>query len=246
MSTSAFYTSMTGLQSIDAQMEALSANLANTQTTGYQAVQVMTEAAPFGGASAPPGADVVALSPGPNTTAGALKHTGNLLDVGLNGDAWLQVQGPTGLALTRNGALQILPNGILADSSGNPVLSVSGAPISLPQLSSLTIGSDGTLSGISVSQPGQSQNFGQIGLAATPASALTSIGNSLYVPANANQIQPSTSGSLSQGYLNGSNVDSVQGMVQLISASRSYQIQTQLLKTQSVASTSLNAVLAQG
>ena len=246
MSLDSYYTSMAGLQSINAQMDALAANLANAQTTGYQAVQVMAEAAPYSGGNAPPGADVVALSPGPDTTAGALQHTGQSLDLGLGGDAWLEVQTSSGPALTRNGALQITPDGLLADSNGNPVLGSDGAPISLPQLSSLTIGSDGTISGIPISQPGQSQNYGQINLATAPAGSLQDIGNSLYQPSNPNQIQTASNGSVSQGYLNGSNVNSVQSMVALVDANRSYELQSQLLKTQSANSTSLNTILAQG
>ena len=246
MSHDSFYTTMAGLQSINARMDALAGNLANAQTNGYQAIQVMAEAAPYSGGNAPAGADVVALSPGPDTTAGALQHTGQSLDVGLGGDAWLEVQTNSGPMLTRNGALQISANGLLADSNGNPVLSTTGEPISLPQLSSLTIGSDGTISGISVSQPGQSQTYGQINLATAPAGSLKDIGNSLYQPSNPNQIQAASNGSVAQGYLNGSNVNSVQGMVALIDASRSYQIQSQLLKTQSSNSTSLNTLLAQG
>lgn len=246
MSMDAYYTAMAGLQAIGAKMDALSANLANVQTTGYQAVQAMTEAAPYTGGSAPAGADVVALTPGPETQPGSLIKTGNPLNVGLGGDAWLVVQTPRGLALTRNGALQLSTDGLLTDSSGNPVLGANGAPVSLPALSSMTIGSDGTISGISPSQPGQTQSYGQLFLVATPPGTLTALGGALYAPPDPNRLQPATKGSLAQGYLNGSNVDAVQGMVDLIDANRSYQLQTQLMKTYSDNSTALNTLLAQG
>lgn len=246
MSADAYYTAMAGLQAISSKMDALSANIANVQTTGYQAVQAMTEAAPYAGGNAPAGADVVALTPGPDTRPGPLVKTGNPLNLGLGGDAWLAVQSGQGIVLTRNGALQLTVDGLLTDSAGNPVLGRDGTPVSLPALSSMTIGSDGTISGISVSQPGQTQSYGKLFLVGTPQGTLKSLGGSLFQPPDPKQLQPSTSGSVAQGYLNGSNVDPVRGMVDLIDASRSYQLQTQLMKMHSTNSDGLNALLAQG
>jgi flagellar basal-body rod protein FlgF len=247
MSIDAFYTTMAGLQAVGARMEALSSNLANLQTPGYSAVQALTEAAPYQGAASPSGADVVALTPAPDTKAGPLTHTANPMNLGLTGDAWLEVQTANGLALTRNGAVQITSDGILADSNGNPVMNVQGTPISLPKLASLSIGSDGTISGVPASQPGaQSQTYGQINLVSTPADAMTSLGGSLFAPADPNALQQSQNGSVSQGYLNASNVNPTSEMVELVDASRSYQLQTELMKAQSGNGQQLNAFLAQG
>ena len=85
MSIDAFYTTMAGLEAVGARMEALSSNLANLQTPGYSAVQALTEAAPYEGGAAPSGADVVALTPGPDTKAGSLSHTGNPMNLGFDG-----------------------------------------------------------------------------------------------------------------------------------------------------------------
>jgi flagellar basal-body rod protein FlgF len=247
MSIDAFYTTMAGLEAVGAQMGALSSNLANLQTPGYSAVQALTEAAPYEGGAAPAGADVVALTPGTDTQAGPLTHTGNPMNLGLTGDAWLEVQTASGPALTRNGAVQITSDGILADTNGNPVLGVGGNPISLPQLASLSVGSDGTISGIPASQPGaQSQNYGQINLVSTPSAAMTSLGGSLFAPADPNALQQSQAGAVSQGYLNASNVNPTSEMVELVDASRSYQLQTELMKTQSGNGQQLNSFLAQG
>ncbi len=88
----ALFTTMAGLQAISARMDAVAANLANQQTPGYAAVQAMTEAANYQGANAPPGADAVALTSGPDLTQGSLKHTGDPMNVALGGNAWLEVQ----------------------------------------------------------------------------------------------------------------------------------------------------------
>jgi flagellar basal-body rod protein FlgF len=241
------FTTMAGLQAINAQIDALSANLANAQTAGYSAVQAATQAAPYTGAAAPAGADAVAMLPGPDTRQGTLEHTGDPLNVGLGGDAWLQVQGPTGTALTRNGHLQISSAGLLTDSAGNAVLNASGQPISLPRLAEINIGSDGTISGVPGAQPGSpAQSFGQLGLMATPAGGLTALGGSLFAPAPGVVLQASPAGSVAQGYLNASNVDTTQSMMNLIADSRSYQLQTELLKTQGTSGAALNTLLAQG
>jgi flagellar basal-body rod protein FlgF len=239
------YTSMAGLQAITARMDAVSSNLANVQTPGYAAVQAMTEAAPYTGGNAPGGADAVALTPGPDTTPGALSHTGDPFDVGLSGNAWLQVQTANGNALTRNGSLQLSAAGILTDAQGDPVLNTGGSPISLPSLAKLQIGADGTVSGVPSSSPGGlAQSFGQIALVTAPATSLTDLGNSLYAPASTPL--PATDAKLEQGYLNGSNVDPTQAMMDLIQDSRSYQLQTELMKTQTGSDAGLNTLLAQG
>ncbi|MBW4024856.1 MAG: flagellar hook basal-body protein [Proteobacteria bacterium] len=247
MSIDSFYTAMAGLQAVRARMDALSSNLANLQTPGFAAIQALTEAAPYQGANAPSGADVIALAPGGNTLAGPLTHTGNPMNLGFTGDAWLEVQTSNGPALTRNGAVQITTDGILSDSNGNPVLGTDGSPISLPRLASLSFGSDGSISGVPASQPGgQSQRYGQVNLVATPAAPMTSLGGSIFLPSNPAALQQSQVGAVSQGYLNASNVDPTQEIVELVDASRSYQLQTELMKMQTGGGQQLNAMLAQG
>ncbi len=80
----------------------------------------------------------------------------------------------------------------------------------------------------------------------TPSAAMTSLGGSLFAPADPNALQPSQTGSVSQGYLNASNVDPISEMVELVDASRSFQLQTELMKSQSGNGQQLNSFLAQG
>jgi len=247
MSGASLYTEMAGLQSITARMEAVAANLANQETPGYAAVQAQTEAADYEGANAPPGADAVVLTPGPDLMQGSPSHTGDPLNVALGGDAWLEVQTDAGPALTRDGSLSLTSSGILTDSSGNPVLGVGGSPISLPQLAKLEIGEDGTVSGVPAGNPsGPAQAYGQINMVATPAGELTPLSGTLYMPPAGAALTPSTDGKMEQGYINGSNVDPTQAMIEMISDSRSYQLQTDMMKTQSGPDAGLNTLLSQG
>lgn len=238
---------MAGLQSINAQMQAMAANLANQQTPGYAAVQAMTEAANYQGSNAPAGADAVALTPGPDLTQGSLNHTGDPMNVALGGDAWLEVQTGAGPALTRNGSLSLSNAGILTDTAGNPVLGTGGQPISLPNLAKLEIGSDGTVSGVPASSPGgPAQVYGQINLVGTPAGTLTPLSGTLYSPPAGATLSAAADGSLHQGYLNDSNVNVTQSMMQMIADSRSYQLQTDMMKSQGSSAGDLNALVAQG
>jgi flagellar basal-body rod protein FlgF len=247
MQAASLFTGMAGLQAITARMEAVASNLANQQTPGYAAVQAMTEAAGYQGPDAPAGADAVALTPGPDVTQGSLNHTGDPMDVALGGDAWLEVQTDAGPALTRDGSLALSSAGILTNSAGNPVLGVGGQPISLPSLAKLEIGSDGTVSGIPAATPGgPAQVYGQISLVGTPAGTLTPLSGTLYSPPPGAALTAPANGSLHQGYLNSSNVDPTQSMMEMIADSRSYQLQTDLMKTQSGSDQNLNALLSQG
>lgn len=238
---------MAGLQSVTADMQATSSNLSNSQTPGYSAVQAEVEAAPYAGSNAPSGADAVTLTPNPDFTAGPVNHTGDPFNVAVTGNAWLEVQTPTGNAITRNGNIQVTNAGIIADSAGNPILSTTGQPISVPTLERLQIGADGTVSGVPANMPnGPTQTYGQINIVATPAGTLTPITGAMFAaPANA-PLQPAPNGAIEQGYLNGSNVDATTAMMNMINDSRSYQLQTDLMKNQASGGQALNTLVAQG
>ncbi|MBU6448820.1 MAG: flagellar hook-basal body complex protein [Rhodospirillales bacterium] len=247
MNSDSLYTGMAGLQAISAQMQAVASNLANAQTPGYEAVQAVTDAQLYQGTNAPAGADAALETLGPDLKPGPLKETGDPMNVGIGGNAWMQVQTASGTALTRNGSLSISSAGILTDSAGDPILNVNGTPISLPNLAKLQIGSDGTVSGVVASDAsGKAQNFGKISLVATPPGKLSSLGGSLYLAPAGTSFAQASSGSLHQGYLNDSNVNTTLAMMQMIDNSRSYQMQTDMMKNQDSASQDLNNLLAQG
>lgn len=247
MQSDSLYTGMAGLQAIAAGMQATASNLANSQTPGYAAVQAVTQPDFYQGSNAPAGADAAALNLGPDLTQGAPSKTGDPMNVALSGDSWLMVQTANGNALTRDGTMSISSAGILTDSSNNPILDVNGQPISLPNLAKLEIGSDGTVSGVPAADPNSpAQQYGQIAMVSTPSGTLTPLSGTLYAPATGAALTPSTDGALHQGFLNSSNVDPTTSMMQLIGDSRSYQMQTDMMKSQCTSSQDLNTLVAQG
>jgi len=117
----------------------------------------------------------------------------------------------------------------------------------VPNLAKLEIGADGTVSGVPASTPGApAQSYGKIRLVQDPVGPMQDLGNSQFSPPAGEALRDAPDAALAQGYLNGSNVDETVSMMTLISDSRSYQTQTQLMKSQVSGGDSLNTLLAQG
>lgn len=165
-------------------------------------------------------------------TQGALTSTGNPLDLAINGSGYFQVLLPNGqTAYTRDGAFQLNATGQLVTSSGYQVL----PNVTIPSnATSVTIGTDGT---VSVTLPGSStaSQIGQIQLANfVNPQGLQPLGGNLYASTTSSGTavngapQSNGLGSVNQSYLEASNVDVVQSMVNMISAERAYQLGTQV------------------
>ena len=144
--------------------------------------------------------------------AGPLQPTGNPLDLGIDGPGFLTVQTPNGVGYTRNGALQVSAKGQLVTANGNPVLSVNG-PINLPVGANVTISPDGT-----VNADGAIAGKLQLVEFAPNADPQSMGGANYTVPQN--QVIASTTSQIRQGMLEGSNVNPVSTVVELIDAQR--------------------------
>ncbi|MET0284416.1 MAG: flagellar basal-body rod protein FlgG, partial [Polyangiales bacterium] len=183
------------------------------------------------GASAPAGLQV---GLGVRTAAtqtmhiqGSLQQTGNSLDLAIEGNGFFQVQRPNGdIAYTRSGNLRSDSDGRLVTSDGYAI----EPNISIPaDATAITISSTGL---VSVTQPGQqqAQEVGQLQLAnfANPG-GLLSTGRNLYAPTAASGIAvvgnpgEEGTGTLAQGFLEGSNVEVVNEMIDLIASQRAYE-----------------------
>ncbi|MCA0375393.1 MAG: flagellar basal-body rod protein FlgG [Gemmatimonadetes bacterium] len=166
---------------------------------------------------------------------GPIEQTGRNLDVAIEGDGLLQVQLPTGgTAYTRDGSLQISDQGVLVTSGGYAIQ----PPIRIPtDASELTISATGVVS-VKRGNDIQPTELGRIELArfANP-SGMLSLGQNLLAPTTSSG-QPVVGfpgdegmGHLQQGSLEGSNVEIVQEMVEMIAAMRAYEINSKAIKT---------------
>lgn len=235
--TRGVYTAATGMLANQTAQDAIAQNLANANTNGYK--QDIPEFQSFGqtllrrlGGGAPD-PSVGALGQGVTLRAlatdfgdGALQKTDNPLDVALTGDAYLAVQTPQGVRLTRDGALTRNPQGLLAQSNGgNLVLGVGDRPISIPSgAKSIVINDQGVVTV-------DGRTAGSLRLAGVSrADGAAKMGDNLFSEAT---LRPASTGSgVRQGFLEASNVSVVKEMVSMISVMRAYETNQKMLKAE--------------
>ncbi|HTR79926.1 MAG TPA: flagellar basal-body rod protein FlgG [Gemmatimonadaceae bacterium] len=250
MTTPAMHTAATGMVTQETRTEVIANNLANVDTTGfkrsiphfedllYQSLQAPSVLAGSDTDTAP------AIQVGRGTrlastqridTQGPLQETDRDLDVAISGDGYFQVQlGSGSTAYTRDGSLQISDQGTLVTSDGLQII----PGIKIPSdVTSLNISATGIVSGTK-GQAGTTVELGRIELARFPnPSGLQSLGQNLLVETPTSG-QPTVGypqdeglGQLVSGQLEGSNVQIVQEMVDMISAQRAYELNSKAVKT---------------
>lgn len=244
----AMWISKTGVQAQDAKLQAIANNLANVNTTGFKRDRVVFEDL-FYQIERQPGAqtDTDTLAPsgvqlGNGTrlvgtqkvfTTGSIQTTSQSLDVAITGGGFLQVQRPDGeSAYTRAGQLQVNAQGRLVNAQGLPLLPEIVVPNSA---TAITIGENGLVSA-TVTGSTASTELGQIALASfINPTGLLALGDNLYQETAAsgtpNEGVPGEGplGKLKQGALEGSNVQVVEEMVEMIAAQRTYEMNTKVL-----------------
>jgi len=244
------FTAASGMQAQQFNLDTIANNLANASTAGFRrrrlqfqdllyqnmvmpgtaATQQTTVAAglQIGLGSRSSASEIIQLQ-------GDLSQTGNPLDLTIEGQGFFQVTLPSGeTAYTRSGTFHMDAQGNVVTADGNPL----EPSLTIPQgASSITIGTDGT---VSVTLAGQSaaQQVGNIQLAlfANPG-GLNSIGKNLFLSttASGDPIVGTPGGSeglgeLQQGYLEQSNVSVVDEFIQMIVAQRSYEANSRVVQ----------------
>ncbi|WP_118181912.1 flagellar basal-body rod protein FlgG [Paraburkholderia phosphatilytica] len=244
------YIAATGMNAQQAQMDVISNNLANVSTNGFKGSRAVFEDLMYQtlrqpGASSTQetqlpsgiqvGTGVQQIATERLYTQGNLQQTGNSKDVAINGAGFFQVQMPDGTtAYTRDGSFQTNAQGQLVTSSGYPVI----PSITIPaNATSLTIGTDGV---VSVTTPNSSNNttVGSLQLAnfINPAGLQANGENLFSETASSGTPNVTTpglngSGTLSQGYVEASNVNVVQELVNMIQTQRAYEINSKAVTT---------------
>jgi flagellar basal-body rod protein FlgG len=229
------YTAAAGMAAQQTRLDAVSADLANVDTTGYKSGRVAfrdlvyDSAQGFGAdKSVEIGAGSAATSIGRSSAQGALQDTGRSLDVALNGQGYLQVKLKDGTkALTRDGNLQVTADGRLALHTGQLVEPAIKIPQGANQ-DAVKIGSDGT-----VTLDGKA--LGQLKIVDVPAPAALKGGpdNTFVATTGSGAIRAAAkSTTLTQGTLEASNVDQAQAMTDMIEAQRAFQLASKAITTQ--------------
>jgi flagellar basal-body rod protein FlgG len=244
----ALWISKTGVQAQDAKLQAIANNLANVNTVGFKRDRVVFEDL-FYTVEQQPGAQLdnnrnsvsgVQLGNGTRMvgtqkvfTTGSLQTTGQPLDVAITGTGFLKVELASGeSAYTRAGQLSVNDEGRLVNAQGLPLQPQITGPANGKDL---TIGENGM---VSVSVPGTTTRS-ELGQLTTTTflnpTGLLALGDNLYqqTTASGNGVDgvpgDNGSGKLKQGSLEGSNVQVVEEMVDMIAAQRTYEMNTKVL-----------------
>ena len=220
------YLSMAGAKATLQRQDSLANNLANASTTGFRAEMQAFRAVPVRGEGATTRAYVLESTIGHDSRPGAMQATGRSLDVAMQGNAWLAVQGLDGTeAYTRAGSLDVNAEGLLVTQSGLPVAG-DGGPITVPPNAAVEIAGDGTITARSGN--GRPTNIGRIKLV-TPEGPLTRGPDGLFRAADGD-LPADPAARLQSGALEGSNVSPVETMVAMIAAARQFEHHMKLLQ----------------
>jgi len=240
--------SKTGLEAQQQQMDTISNNLANVSTTGFKRSRTVFEDLLYqnmrqpGEASSQQTSTPSGLQVGTGVrpvaterihTQGNLQQTGNKLDVAINGEGFLPVLMPNGaIAYTRDGSFQTNSEGQIVTANGY----VIQPPISIPaDAESVSIASDGM---VSVVQTGSSApvQIGSMQLATfINPTGLQSKGPKLYEETASsgapkfNLPGSNGAGTLTQGYVETSNVNVVEELVNMIQTQRAFEINSKAI-----------------
>jgi flagellar basal-body rod protein FlgG len=227
------YAAAAGMAAQQAQLNAISGDLANVSTPGYQSTIVGFHDLLYSGGGASSGSNVAtgagaaASVIGRSQLQGAVSQTGQPLDVAIAGTGFLEVRRPDGtIGLTRDGTLQLDARGQITNSFGMPVQ----PPITLPagtSPSAVTIGADGTVTA-------GSHKLGKLALVTVPApDGLLADGNGVFsATAASGATRAATGATLQQGALEASNVDVAQDMTTMIDAEQGYNLASKAIQYQ--------------
>jgi flagellar basal-body rod protein FlgF len=226
------YIAMNGAKQTLLAQTANANNLANTQTTGFKSDLEQFRSMPVFGPGYPSRVYAMTERPGTNLAPGAIQTTGRNLDVAINGEGWIAVQGQNGKeAYTRAGNLKLTPEGLLQTGTGLSILGNNG-PIAIPPADKLDIGLDGTISIIPLG--GNAATTAVIDRIKLVKPALDNLEKQqdglLYLKQGIKPPPASADVSLVQGALEGSNVNAISAMVEMIELARHFELQTKAMK----------------
>ncbi|MBU0601789.1 MAG: flagellar basal-body rod protein FlgG [Gammaproteobacteria bacterium] len=240
----------TGMDAHQTQLDVITNNLANVSTNGFKRARAVFEDMLYQTIRQPGalntqqttipsglqiGTGVRPVATERIHTQGNPQQTGNSLDVAVQGEGFFQIEMPDGtLAYTRDGAFQKDGQGVLVTSSGFPVQPQITIP---PDALTVTIGRDGVVSALQAGQTAPTQ-IGQLQLATfVNNGGLQSVGENLYVETvSSGTPTPNTPGTngaglLNQGFVETSNVNVVEELVNMIQTQRAYEINSRAIQT---------------
>lgn len=227
---SGIYASVSGSLAAMRRLDVISNNLANVNTPGYKKDKMSFEGLLAGSVNppaVPQGRTADPVMQKENIyidfSSGPTSQSGNPLDLALDGDGFFAITTPEGTSYTRQGNFRTSADGTLVTVDGYPVQGSGGAAIRI-QGSRVEIDSKG---GVIV-------DGAQIGAISVvdfeKPYTLTKVGNALFVPADPQAASQVGKAQVQQGHLEGSNVESISEMVQMIETNRYFEACSKVIK----------------
>jgi len=250
MSNAALHVARTGLDAQNMRMQVIANNLANVNTTGFKRDRASFETLAYQAMTAPGAAssESTKYATGTNLgtgvqingtakidTQGGIQSTGNALDMAIEGAGYFQMQLPDGrIGYTRDGNFNLSSDGTIVNSDGYQLQ----PQIQIPEgAQNITIGTDGTVSAAIAGQVEVSE-IGKIELARfiNPAGLQAEGNNILTETAASGQAQVGAAGvdgrgSIRQASLEGSNVNIVEELVDMIETQRAYEVNSKMISS---------------
>ena len=242
----------TGMRTQQLNVDTIANNLANVNTSGFKKsrvnfVDLVTHGADASaqaaaGAQAMPGLDstqrtgagVAVTMVDKVFDGGTIQKTGGVYDLAINGDGFFEVaQSDGSRAFTRGGSFNVGTNGMLATSTGQVLQPEIQIP---PSATAVTVGADGKVN-VTTTASSTPVEVGQLNMVRfANAGSLTALGNNLYATSDTSGEAitghggEDGMGTVSQGYLEGSNVTMVDEMVNLMVAQRAYEASVKVIQ----------------
>jgi flagellar basal-body rod protein FlgF/flagellar basal-body rod protein FlgG len=224
---SGYYAAATALVSRTQELDTIANNLANASTVGFRAQEnifssVLADASNASGSSLDQAINNYGILSGTSLdlSQGALQKTGNDLDMAIQGPGYFVVQTANGPEYTRNGSFQVSARGQLVTATGDAVMGDKGVITMLP--GPVSVSADGTISS-------NGAVTGKLRVVEFPqGTKLTSAGGTYY-SAPAKTAVPAAKSDVRQGMLESSNVNPIQGIVELVTAQRSAEMMQRAL-----------------
>lgn len=226
------YTSLSAMRGAMARQQATANNLANASTPGFRGDIAEAQALWVNGPSLPDRAMASEEVVNADMQGGAVTATGRDLDIALGGDSLLAVQAPDGdEAYTRRGDLQLSPSGLLTTGDGRPVIG-QGGPITVPPADKIMIAPDGRISFVPTGgDPTKPQELDRLKIVSPTGSAVAKGLDGLFRVKGGGALPADPDAHVTSGELEQSNVSASKALVDMIDASRAWDMQLKLISS---------------
>ena len=229
------YTALNSMNILRDNQSVTAQNLANISVTGFQKDIQINFASVYLDRDKGIDPRVLALQEpgGFDSTPGPVQQTGAPLDLAVDGTGYFIVKPANGeIALSRRGDFTVSANGTLRDGTGTQPLSIDLEPITIPPHRKISISGDGIIEIEPLNAPlGQTVRIGQIATTFGSEVPLAKTIDGFVRPVDGSIPEPDNRTILLSGFLEGSNVQSVDELVTGIDQSRAYEINVKFIST---------------